>query len=110
MLPRRTASVLGLVLSLVACRAEPSASAPGHGEDTGTAPPNRSAASGGGVVAEDAPPDCGDGRVWDGKLTGCLYEHGGCCYDTPEAACRAAGCTNDRCRILESSPAQLYCA
>ena len=57
----------------------------------------------------DAPPTCQDGgEVWDGKHEGCLYEVAGCCYDSPEAACAAAGCEED-CQILESAPAQIAC-
>ena len=98
------------VLTLVACRTESSgASAPGQGDDTGTTPSTRVGEPA--AAAEDQPPDCGaEGRVWDGRLAGCLYEHAGCCYDTPLAACTAAGCPGENCRILESAPAQLYCA
>jgi hypothetical protein len=107
--PRRLASVL--VLSLVACRAESrSASAPGQADDTeSTADQNADGVANG--TPTEKPVECAaTGRVWEGRLGSCLYEHGGCCYDTPAAACSAAGCPEERCRILESSPAQLYCA
>lgn len=51
-----------------------------------------------------------DGRVWDGEHKGCLYEHGGCCYGSPESVCTAAGCPLDRCVIMELMPAQVRCA
>jgi hypothetical protein len=98
-----------LVLVLASCRAESgSASAPVSDQETGSGADEGRAAGAPGAV--DAEPDCGaDGRVWEGRLEGCLYEHGGCCYASPAAACKAAGCADDSCRILESSPAQLYC-
>lgn len=107
---RRLAGLLAL--SLLACRAESrKASAPGHGQDTESSASARVGGAASGSAELDASPDCGpDGRVWEGRLVGCLYEHGGCCYDTPESACRAAGCATEGCQILESSPAQLYCA
>ena len=56
------------------------------------------------------PGSCAEGgRLWDGKPENCSYEHGGCCYDSPRAACAAAGCPEDRCLILESYPAQIRC-
>ena len=60
---------------------------------------------------EPPPVDCSalQGHAWDGKADGCVYEVAGCCYGTPEAACTAAGCPGDACRILESAPAQIAC-
>jgi hypothetical protein len=34
---------------------------------------------------------------------------GGACYPDANAACAAAGCSRDRCEILESLPAQARC-
>jgi hypothetical protein len=56
-----------------------------------------------------APPTCEGGRTWNGHLDGCMYEHDGCCYDSPHALCAAAGCEAAQCRILEVRPAQARC-
>jgi hypothetical protein len=49
------------------------------------------------------------GRPWDGKLQGCIYEHDGCCYDSFEAVCAAAGCDGP-CHVEGPfSPAQVRC-
>ncbi|MCX4246367.1 hypothetical protein [Paraliomyxa miuraensis] len=56
-----------------------------------------------------APAPCAGGRLWDGKPVDCSYEHGGCCYDSPANACKAAGCAEGRCAVLESYPAQVRC-
>jgi hypothetical protein len=99
-----------LALSLASCRADSgTASAPGHTEETSSGDAQKSQSALPGDRSDT--PECGaQGRVWEGRLDGCLYEHAGCCYDTPAAACEAAGCSQESCRILESSPAQLYCA
>lgn len=39
----------------------------------------------------------------------CGFVVNGCCYTTAALACQAAGCTEDRCTILESFPAQAVC-
>jgi hypothetical protein len=109
---RRCRLATTLVVVLCSCRTESGgASAPDPAEETGARGSHEREPGDSGIGTRDDPPDCGaKGRVWEGKLAGCLYEHGGCCYDTPAAACEAAGCTHETCRILESSPAQLYCA
>lgn len=57
------------------------------------------------------PGTCAEGgRLWDGKLGDCSYEHGGCCYDSAASACAAAGCASDRCNVMESYPAQIACS
>ena len=103
MMVRRLA--LGLVvLAMVGCKKpgattnpdDPVASPPVEEPEPEPADPN-------------APPKCTEkGRVWDGHHDGCLYEVAGCCYDTPEDACAAAGCADD-CQVLESAPAQIAC-
>ena len=45
----------------------------------------------------------------DGVPVDCPYRVADLCYDTPEAACAAAGCAPDGCQILESYPAQIRC-
>ena len=57
----------------------------------------------------DPGPCAEGGRLWDGKLEDCSYEHGGCCYESAADACAAAGCPVGRCNVLESYPAQISC-
>jgi hypothetical protein len=100
-----------VVLALGACKAERSPGASSGSVEPGRVSPGADAsAATDSDDAQGAPPDCGTiGRLWDGKHEGCLYEVGGCCYDTPEAACTAAGCGGTDCRVLESAPAQIFC-
>src|SRR5687768_12671478 len=92
----------------VACK--PAALAGPKAPDGGAASGTEPSPSGSTPAGTDAPPECAsEGSPWDGKAEGCLYEHAGCCYPSPEALCAAAGCAADACRILESSPAQARC-
>lgn len=57
-----------------------------------------------------APGECAEGgRLWDGKPKDCSYEVAGCCYDSAQNACAAAGCGAEQCLVLESYPAQIRC-
>lgn len=105
------ARALGLLVAigLVACKP----AAPTQPPDTPPEPEPDATATPGEPDAKDpgAPPTCADeGTPWDGKPGTCLYEHGGCCYPTPEAMCAAAGCETAHCLVMESSPAQARCA
>ncbi len=63
------------------------------------------------VEVPPAEPDpCSEGgQPWDGKATGCSYEHDGCCYTSAAQACAAAGCADEHCIVMESYPAQISC-
>ncbi len=86
-------------------RAQPATSAagdeaatPGGSEDVGD------------VGARPKPPPCADAGVpWDGRPSGCAYEHERCCYPDAESACAAARCPAASCDVLESYPAQVRC-
>jgi hypothetical protein len=39
----------------------------------------------------------------------CPFRVAQTCYLDADAACQAAGCTRDKCRIMESYPAQVAC-
>ena len=108
---RRLSPAIVLVVALVGCRNRPGtttqppsatpdspASSDAEGDGTTNGQPNATA----------KPPACEGGAAWDGKAD-CLYEHGGCCYASPRAACEAAGCPPEHCRILEFRPAQARC-
>jgi hypothetical protein len=79
---------LALVLLLVACGSSP--------------PPD---------PPPEPPPDPGRPvePSSDGVPENCPFRVGDACYDTSEAACAAAGCAVDSCRILESYPARIRC-
>lgn len=106
----RASTIVGLAIAIAGCKPKspthpPAADQPGAaGAGADSEMP--------GERGEDAPPDCAadGGEPWDGKAEGCLYEHGGCCYPSPEAMCSAAGCAAEHCSIMESSPAQARCA
>jgi hypothetical protein len=97
--------VAGAVVLLSGCR--PAARAPTSDPDTATAspagPPKADPAP---VPAAEA---CAGGERWDGSPDACDYVHEGCCYPDPRSLCAAAGCEAERCRILESHPAQARC-
>ncbi len=100
-----------LVVALAGCRSQPGASTQPpstRAESTTPAQSDRGDAASGEPNAGAGAPTCEGGAAWDGKAD-CLYEHGGCCFASPRAACEAAGCTPDRCRILEFRPAQARC-
>lgn len=104
--------VLALVpVFALACRtsatgAQPSSGDPSRGREP-IARPTEPAAEG---PDDGRPPSCvGEGQVWDGRPTGCAYEHAGCCYDDAESACAAADCPRTQCQVLESYPAQIAC-
>jgi hypothetical protein len=101
------ARLVSVALVLAACKPTTAARAPGESPDTPTSAPASD------VEPEPEPsetPRCAaDGTPWDGKPGTCFYEHGGCCYPTPEAMCAAAGCGPGQCAIMESSPAQARC-
>ncbi len=46
--------------------------------------------------------------VGQAETDACNYIHAGCCYQTAEQACTAAGCPGD-CAVAESFPAQPVC-
>ena len=106
---------LGLAL-LVVVTASCKQTAPKGGQSESPRTPATAAAQGEGKSDEageegraEDPPDCAaGGAVWDGKLS-CLYEVGGCCYDNPAQACAAGGCDTERCQVVESAPAGVYC-
>ena len=50
------------------------------------------------------------GWRWKGKRDDCFFVHANRCYDKQADACRAAGCSQDRCRISGGGPAQISCA
>jgi hypothetical protein len=106
--------VLAAVVFVVGCKPRTGSRGPdGDPDGTGATeavqtPPEGEETS---TMADGRPkPQCIEGgRIWDGHHTGCLYEVAGCCYDTPAAACTAAGCGGNDCRIMEFSPAQIVC-
>lgn len=108
---RRLPLALAVALCLAACRTQPGAMAtpgtttPGDGADAAAG--SEPGAPGDPSATADRP-SCEEGDTWDGNGD-CLYEHGGCCYASPRAACEAAGCSPDNCRILEFRPAQARC-
>lgn len=67
----------------------------------------------GGEPIPDTPPPTGPcmtgGAPDDGDAEGCNFRVTGCCYETAEQACAAAGCAMSSCSILESYPAQVRC-
>lgn len=97
------------------CRSKPAPVPPPTGpltfdDDPGTASPATEPGGAADDGAKPAPAGCkAGGTPWDGKHAGCLYEVAGCCYDTAQAACQAAGCEGKGCQVLESAPAQIVC-
>jgi len=77
-----------------------------------TAEPEARGAKDGGS-AEDQP--VGDGKGgggwrWKGKRSDCFFRHHNRCFDKLEAACRAAGCEESRCKHDDAAPAVVSCA
>ncbi len=50
------------------------------------------------------------GWRWKGKRDDCFFVHANRCFDNQADACRAAGCSEDRCRITGGGPAQVSCS
>jgi hypothetical protein len=46
---------------------------------------------------------------WKGKRKSCFYLHSGRCFSELEAACRAAGCGESRCKHDKSAPSIVSC-
>lgn len=67
------------------------------------------AACGASAPPPEVPPDPGRPAGSEPVPENCPYRVSDACYDTSDAACAAAGCEPDRCRILESYPAQIRC-
>lgn len=66
----------------------------------------------GGTTA-DQPGDRGKGGSgwrWKGSRSECFFRHRNRCFTKLEAACRAAGCDEPRCRHDSSVPSVVTCA
>ena len=97
--------ILPFVLLLAACGAAEPAPATQTGNDEPAAPTDTAQTGN-----EPAAGDCAAGGVPDdGDAQGCDFRVAGCCYSLAAHACAAAGCTEDRCTIMESYPAQVAC-
>ena len=102
------ARLVSIAILVAACKPTTASQAPDASPDAPTSSPANDDEPAPGAPRE--PPACAaDGTPWNGKPGTCFYEHGGCCYPTPEAMCEAAGCDTGRCVIMESSPAQARC-
>ena len=102
--------VSSVVLVMACGSAEPVPDTPAPLTDPDT--PVSSSDVGGEPVHDEPPPagPCSAGGVPDdGDAQGCDFRVMGCCYESADAACTAAGCALSSCAILESYPAQVRC-
>ncbi|MBX7082977.1 MAG: hypothetical protein K1X88_27475 [Nannocystaceae bacterium] len=106
----RLVALAALTLAL-ACRGATHPRAhPGQGEGGEPAATTGEGERGADVGARPKPPPCAEAGVpWDGRPSGCAYEHERCCYPDAESACAAARCPAAACDVLESYPAQVRC-
>jgi hypothetical protein len=51
----------------------------------------------------------GEGWRWKGNRAHCLFLVGKQCFDKREAACEAAGCAGDACKVSSAVPALVSC-
>jgi hypothetical protein len=51
----------------------------------------------------------GEGWRWKGNRAACMFLVGKQCFDKREAACKAAGCAGDACKISNAVPAAVSC-